>query len=158
MNNRLIYCAGLLATSLLLGACGSSRDNSAIRKVQAFHLKSDKPMPTRDRMIKSETNSRMWGAITNSERADRLGNYYTAHWHTKDTTTPAKVRIEYRQANTGAKLFSQEVDYPSPARNNKTEFTITGAAYHTQGRVVAWRIQVIQGGEVIGQETSFLWE
>ena len=158
MNKRLISCAGLLAATMLLGACGSARDNSAIRKVQAYHLKTDKPSATKDRMIQSETQSRMWGAITNAERAERFGNYYTAHWSTKDTTTPAKVRIEYRQANTGAKLYSQEIDYPTPARHNKTEFTITGAAYHTQGRVVSWRIQVIQGNEVIGQETSFLWE
>jgi hypothetical protein len=152
MKTRLLTRASVLALAVLLGACAGQKAPSSIRKVQMFHLKSVQPLDTKERMIQSETKKRMWGAISNTERRERLGNYYTVHWKTSDTATPVKVKIDYRQANTGSKVFSQEMDYPSPARSNKTEFTVTGEAYHTQGCVVSWRIQVI------GEETSFLWD
>ncbi len=158
MKTRFITRASVLVLAVFLGACAGQQAKSSIRKVQMFHLKSVQPLDTKERLIQSETKKRMWGAISNTERRERLGNYYTVHWKTSDTTTPAKVKIEYRQANTGSKIFTQEVDYPAPARSNKTEFTVIGEAYHTQGRVVSWRIQVIQGGQVIGEETSFLWD
>jgi hypothetical protein len=158
MNTRHIFRAGALALVLALVSCAGGGAETAIRKVQIFHLKSPRPAASKDYLISSETKKRMWGAISNQERADRMGNYYTVHWKTPDTATPVVVRFEYRQANTGSKLFTQEQAYPNPGRSNKTEFTVTGEAYHTQGRVVAWRVQVIQGGQVIGEETSFLWD
>jgi hypothetical protein len=54
--------------------------------------------------------------------------------------------------------MKQEVQVAAPRKKNKTEFQIIGQPYLQSGRVVAWRIQVIQGGQVIGQETSFLWD
>jgi hypothetical protein len=158
MNTPHILRAGALALAFAMVSCAGGGADTAIRKVQIFHLKSARPAASKDYLISSETKKRMWGAITNQERMDRLGNYYTVHWKTGDTSTPAVVKFEYRQANTGSKLFTQETAYPNPGRSNKTEFTVTGPAYHTQGRVVAWRVQVIQGGQVIGEETSFLWD
>lgn len=158
MNTRHLFRAGALALALTLVSCAGGGADTAIRKVQIFHLKSPRPVASKDYLIASETKKRMWGAISNQERMDRVGNYYTVHWKTSDTSTPVVVKMEYRQANTASKLFTQEVTVSSPRRSNKTEFTVTGDAYHTQGRVVSWRVQVIQGGQVIGEETSFLWD
>lgn len=158
MNTRHLIRAGAAILAILLASCAGSGANSAIRKVQMFHLKSAAPMDSKDRLIQSETKKRLWGAISNTERHERLGNYYTVHWHTNDTANPVVVKFDYRQANTGSKTFSMEQTYSSPRRSSKTDFTVTGPAYHTQGRVVAWRIQVVQAGQVIGEETSFLWD
>ena len=158
MNTNLILRAGALALVINLVSCAGGGADTAIRKVQMFHLKTPNPVASKDYLISSETKKRMWGAISNQERMERVGNYYTVHWRTNDSATPVVVKMEYRQANTGSKLYTQEKTYASPGTSNKTEFTVTGQAYQTQGRVVAWRIQVIQGGQVIGQETSFLWD
>jgi hypothetical protein len=158
MNTRHILRAGALVLAFAMASCAGGGADTAIRKVQIFHLKSPRPVASKDYLIASETKKRMWGAISNQERMDRVGNYYTVHWKASDINTPAVVRFEYRQANTGSKLFTQEQTYGTPSRSNKTEFTVTGPAYHTQGRVVAWRVQVLQGGQVIGEETSFLWD
>jgi hypothetical protein len=155
MRTRITLFAGLVAATLL-GGCASHQPASAIHKVQMFHLKSELLPMTQDQMIRSETQKRMWGAISWSERHARLGNYYLVHWGAGDGS-PATVRFEYRQAKTGSKLFKQEVEVAAPARKNSTEFQVIGPAYESQGRVVAWRIQVIQGGQVVGEETSFLW-
>lgn len=158
MNTRHLFRAGAISFLLALASCAGGGADTAIRKVQIFHLKSMRPTASKDYLISSETKKRMWGAITNQERMDRMGNYYTVHWNTGDTSSPVVVKMDYRQANTGSKVFTQEKSYPNPGRSNKTDFTVTGQAYHTQGRVVSWRVQVIQGGQVIGEETSFLWD
>lgn len=158
MNTRHLIRTGAAILALILVSCAGGEANTAIRKVQMFHIKSLQSVQSKDRFIDSETKKRMWGAISNRERLERVGNYYTVHWRTSDTATPVVVRLDYRQANTGSKTFTQEQSYANPRRSNKTDFTVTGAAYHTQGRVVSWRVQVLQGGQVIGEETSFLWD
>lgn len=146
-----------LCAVLTLGACTSSGPASAIRKIQIYHLR-DVQVVTPERMIRSESKSRLWGAVSGLERRGRMGNYFTVHWKTPDRQTPVKIRFDYHQALTQSKLFTQEIDVPAPKRSNVTEFKVIGQPYHTQGRVVAWRVQVIQGGQIIGQENSFLWE
>lgn len=155
MITRFNLCAGFLAAALLVG-CASNQPTSAIRKVQPFHLKEIQAGPGQDRMIRSESQKRLWGAVTNTERRERMGNYFMTYWGV-DEASPATVRFEYRQARTGSKLFKQEVQVAAPGRRNVTEFSVLGENYEKQGRVVAWRIQVIQGDQVVGEETSFLW-
>jgi len=122
-----------------------------------YHLKSERLEGTRDPMIVSETRNRMWGAVTREERVARLGNYYAVHWKVDDATTPATVTFQYKQAKSGSTLHTQSVTVPAPRGSNVTKFEVTGAPYQTDGRVVAWRIAVEQGGRVVGEETSFLW-
>jgi hypothetical protein len=152
-----LFLLGSLAAILLLGACSTGKPETAIRKVQIFHMKSDRPPATADPMIVSETRKRMWGAISPSERRARIGNYYAAHWRAAQPGQPATVRLEFRQANTGSKTHVQEVALPAAGARNVTNFNIIGEAYQTGGRVVAWRLTVAQGDQLIGEESSFLW-
>ena len=149
-------CLGCLAVALMAG-CASKSPATAIGKVQMFHLKSVQPEGTRDPLILSETRNRMWGAVTREEREARLGNYYAVHWKTDDPKTPATVTFQYKQARSGSTLHTQSVTVAVPHGSNVTKFEVTGAPYQTGGRVVAWRIAVEQGGRVVGEETSFLW-
>ena len=141
----------------LLSGCASNQPASAISKVQMFHLKTEKGVATRDQMILSESRSRFWGALTREERQGRLGNYYKVHWKAEDEATPVTVKFEYRQASSGSTLHTQTTTVPSPHGSNVTEFQVTGPAYQKDGRVVAWRVTVEQGGRVLGEESSFLW-
>lgn len=148
--------SGLLL-SLLLAGCVSQKPETAIRKVQMFHLKTIRPPATKDEMIRSETRKRLWGAVTPSEQRERIGNYYAVHWKAPDETLPATVRMEYRQANQGSEIRSQEVVVPAPKGKNVTKFSVIGEPYRMDGRVVSWRAVIEQGGQVVGEETSFLW-
>lgn len=155
---RPILGALLLASGLALASCSSSGPASAITRVQPFHLKSDSPPDQANPMIASEYSEIMHGAISNSERRDRVGNYYTVKWSGRGLTGPVTVRLEYRQAEKGTQLRTQEVVVANPQRSNTTRFQVTGPAYRTDGRVVAWRIVVLDNGVPVAVETSSLWD
>ncbi len=139
------------------GACAGTRPASAIHKIQMHHLKSDRPPQGADPMILSEHRKRLHGAVTAEERRDRLGNYYTVHWSVPQGTGPVTVRFEYQVANAADRTRTREVVVPSPSGRQVTQFEVTGREYANDGRVIAWRISLLEGDRPIAVETSYLW-
>jgi len=156
--SRALLGALLIASVLAAPACTSSKPASAIQKVQPFHLKSDRPPDRANPMMISEYNEIMHGAITPTERRARVGNYYTVKWSGRGLTGPVTLRLEYRQAEKGSQLRTQEVVIANPQGKNTTRFQVTGPAYRQDGRVIAWRIVVLDNGVPVAVETSALWE
>ena len=129
-------------------------------RVRQFHLRDTK-VATGDRFIRAETNRRLHGAVSEEERALRLGNYYHMRWRGLSGTQPVRVVFEYRQVRTGALVKKVEAVAPaSSLGKGKGDFEIAlaGEDYQKNGRVLAWRTTLYEGESVVATKQSYLWD
>jgi hypothetical protein len=136
------------------------RAETKITKVKKFHLTDDgaKFYGAIDRMVTFERQHLLWGAVTTEERRARYGEYFTFMWKTKDKSTPATLRFEYRQKGTTAEVLVKEIDIPKVKGSNTTQINVVGDEYATNGQVMSWRASIVRGGETVASSQSFLWE
>jgi len=110
-------------------------------------------------MARGEQLYRMRGAVTMKERVDRKGHYYTVTWNDDQPGTgDMKVVMEYLQSATAAQVLRMSRDLPDGEKSGKMEFLITGESYRVGGPVLAWRIQLLRGREVVASQQSYLWK
>ena len=104
-----------------------------------------------------ERTYRLYGAVSNADKAQRYGNYFDFFWRLK---RPANVtiRLEYRQEKLRAFVQAREISYENAKGNNKTEFAVIGDDYFQDGRVIAWRCLLIENGKIVAENRSYLWE
>lgn len=130
----------------------------SISKVNPYYLKPGRRIETEDLMIRHEQRYHTWGAIEGEDFQKRFGHYYTIHWASESPGSPATVRLEYTQANTGPTIHTQEIEVADTRRKNKTEFRVTGDEYETKGPVNSWKISLLVGGDTVAETKSFLWK
>lgn len=158
---RAAVCAGL---GLMMASCAGTKSNTAstggkIEKVKYYHLKEvNIPVIAADPSISFEKQYHLHGAVSNKEREERQGHYYTIFWQVTDRTKPVKVRLEYRQQKTGAKVTTVEQEITTIKGSNLTKFSIIGETYATNGPVTSFRVSLMRGKEVLSEEKSYLWE
>lgn len=104
-----------------------------------------------------ERTYRMYGAITNADRSQRYGNYFDFFWRVKRPAN-VTVRLEYRQEKLRAFVQAREISYTNVKGNQKTAFAIIGDDYFNDGRVISWRCLLIENGQIVAENRSFLWE
>ncbi len=139
----------------LLTACSSTPDE--MLEVRQFHLrKTEAADRKKAQMVRGEQMYRLKGAVTLEERRERLGDYYTVTWRAVGAQ-PTRVVMDYQQASTGAEVKRMSSDLPSGVPEGKVEFKVTGDAYNIGGRVLAWRIRLLQGDQVLAEKRSYLW-
>ena len=139
----------------LLVACSSSPDE--ILKVRQFHLReTDTADKKKTQMVRGEQMYRLKGAVTLEERRERLGDYYTVTWRAMGAQ-PTRLVMDYQQVATGAKILRQSRDLAVGVPGGKEEFRVVGADYNESGRVLAWRIRLLQGDRVLAEKRSYLW-
>jgi hypothetical protein len=97
------------------------------------------------------------GAVDNVDKARRDGNYFTFFWRS-DVKADLTVRLEYRQENLGAFVQAKEISYTGVKGSMKTDFKVVGDDYRQDGRVMAWRVLLIQNGKIVGLMASNLWD
>lgn len=158
---RMLAIAGVSLTAL--NSCQSTPDvdvaDSAITKVDYYHLKqAGNARESQDPMIYTEASYYLHGALTNQERADRVGNYYTIYWETEDEVSPVNIQFQYRQANTGSEVKMQEQTFTNHKGKGRAKINILGQDYRRDGRVIAWKATATQNGVEIGSQASFLWK
>jgi hypothetical protein len=107
--------------------------------------------------ITFERQYRLFGAVTKLDQHQRFGNYFDFFWRTK-RPADLTVRLEYRQENLHAHVQAQEIAYTNVHGNHKTEFKVIGDDYFDGGRVIAWRCLLIDQGQIVAENRSFLWE
>jgi hypothetical protein len=150
--------AGLLA---IFGASCSSADKSGstyFTNVKYYNLDLEKEVITADQMVRFEQKRYLHGAISKEEQRSREGHYYTFAWSTDDTTSPAVLRFEYRQKETGPTVQTVELPIADIRKNNRSTVSVIGEAYHTLGPVRSWRVSIVRNGEVVAHDQSYLWE
>ncbi|MEM8955422.1 MAG: hypothetical protein AAGD22_14815 [Verrucomicrobiota bacterium] len=150
----------LIVAFLVALAPHSARAETKITKVKKYHLTEDaaKYRGAIDQMISFERKYRLWGTVTQEERNARLGQYFTFMWRTKDKSTPATIRFEYRQQATNAEILVREVEVTNVKGLNSTDVNIIGEEYAANGQVMSWRASIIRGGQTVASAQSFLWE
>lgn len=129
-------------------------------QVRQYHLRTIDAEDMRQApMVRGEQMYRMRGAVSREERRQRLGQYYSIHWK-KDSNAEAAVKIimDYHQAATGAKVLTMSQDLPAAETSGLVEFSVSGESYRTGGRVLAWRIRMMSGKEVISEKRSYMWK
>ncbi|MEM1442407.1 MAG: hypothetical protein AAGF67_08695, partial [Verrucomicrobiota bacterium] len=127
-----------------------------ITKVNHYHLQTGPPVQSQDEMILHEERFLLHGALESEEYQERLGNYFSIFWTSKERV-PATVRFEYCQAMTGPKVYTKEIRIDSPKRKNVTKFEITGTQYQDLGKVTQWRASIIENGSEAAEYRSYLW-
>lgn len=145
---------------LVISACSTSENKTGstyFDAVRYYHLNLDQTVETPDPMVRFEQQHYLHGAISAEERTEREGHYYTLWWNTEDTSSPATVRFDYRQKETGPQIYSIVVPINRVSSRNKTKISVTGEPYHTFGLVTSWRAVILRNGEEVAEEKSYLW-
>jgi hypothetical protein len=131
-------------------------DSIQFRKTISFNNDSRLWRPTSEDMIRFERLRMNYGAVSNYDRQQRFGDYYTFMWRTK---RPADLilRFEYTQEKLGAYVQAQERTYQGAKGSFKSEFSISGDSYLHEGRITAWRALLIENGRIVALNQSYLW-
>ena len=132
-------------------------DRFQFRKVQQFLNDSQYNKPTSEPMILFQRQRANFKAVTNVDRLQRRGHYFTFFWRAAQAS-PITVRFEYRQENLGSYVQAREVSYDRAHGSMVTKFEVIGDDYLDDGRISAWRALLIQDGRIVGLTQSFLWE
>jgi hypothetical protein len=166
---RLIFPLAALALAAVSPAAEPARllDKANVLPLaldDAFQFRKTKTMffdpklnkPSTDDMISFERSRINFGAVTQNDRRERWGHYYTFFWR---TARPADltVRFEYRQENLGSHVQARELHYPAAKGSLKSEFQIIGDDYEQEGKVTAWRALLIENGKIVALNQSYLW-
>lgn len=115
-------------------------------------------------MVRGDQQKRLYGAVTMKEHDAKLGQYYEVRWNLKgqeylarNSTDGALVIFRYRQAGTASKLKLISKQYAAGVKSGKIDFQIIGKEYIENGRVLAWKAELVLGGRVIDSKQSYLW-
>jgi hypothetical protein len=145
---------------LMLASCSSSvtGPGGTISKVKYYHLVPEIAPRAKDRALIFERQHLLYGAVKGSEIKNRFGHYYSFFWRLNERTGPVKVRFEYRLANAGLRVFTQEQYVDEITRSNLSRFEVTGHEYQKNGRVMMWRVSILRGKEELVSQKSYLWD
>ena len=136
-----------------------ARTGPFITKVNPYHFQPGVALTSaQEKMIDFEYRRKTRGLVTTEDYYERYGNYYTVFWQTPRRDLPVTIRLEFRQATTGPKIFALEKECPHPRRTNTTEFEIIGDDYAERGAVTQWKASVVQQGSIVDEFKSFLWQ
>lgn len=131
-------------------------DAIQFRKTKIFLNEPELFKPTTEQMISFERQHVNFGAVTQFDRQQRYGQYYTFFWRT-GRKADLTVRFEYRQQRLGSYVQAKELFYPAVKGSVQSQFQVIGDDYAEEGKVTAWRAVVIEGGKIVGLTQSFLW-
>ena len=131
-------------------------DAFQFRKTKTFLHDPLVQKPTIDPMIAFERQRLNFGAVSNLDRQQRYGHYFTFSWR---SSRPADVtlRLEYRQAALGAHVQAQERYFQGAKGTLSSDFKVVGDDYREDGRITAWRALLIEKGKIVALHQSFLW-
>jgi hypothetical protein len=131
-------------------------DAFQFRKTKIFLNEPEFYKPTTEEMISFERSHINFGAITQLDRQQRYGQYYTFFWRS-GRKADLTVRFEYRQQKLGSYVQAKELSYPAAKGTVQSQFQVIGDDYAEEGKVTAWRAVLIENGKIVGLTQSFLW-
>ncbi|PYJ19542.1 MAG: hypothetical protein DME99_12255 [Verrucomicrobia bacterium] len=124
---------------------------------QKSNSPSQKTATLQDAPITFERQYRLFGAVTGVDQRQRFGNYFDFFWRAK-RPSDLTVRLEYRQEKLHEHVQAQEISYRNVHGTHETEFKVIGDDYFDDGRVIAWRCLLIENGQIVAENRSFMWE
>jgi hypothetical protein len=171
--NRTLILAGALFATAAAGLCSSKQPRpQQLQKANALPLALDDSFqfrkteilladplyykPTTEQMISTERQRVDFKAVTQLDRRERRGEYFTFFWRAS-RKADVTVRFEYRQEFLGPYVQAREVAFTGAKGTMRTQFQIVGDDYFDEGRVTSWRAVIIEDGKIVGLTQSFLW-
>ncbi len=118
---------------------------------------SQKTLTLQDVPITFERQYRLFGAVTTLDQRQRFGDYFDFFWRAR-RPADVSVRLEYRQEKLHDYVQAQEISYRNVRGTRKTEFKVIGDDYVDDGRVIAWRCLLIENGQIVAENRSYMWE
>lgn len=112
-----------------------------------------------DPMISFNQRRRLHGAVSNEERAQRYGQYFTVDWESLPKTAgTATLEFSYRQQNTAAELHQKQRIVQIKGGEQFTEFAVVGEEFKENGLVTSWQLRIFVEDELVASQSSFLWD
>jgi hypothetical protein len=142
--------------AVALGACTGPRETLGVKQ---FVLRDQERDTDEDPMVRMEKSRRLHGAVSMTERRQRLGQYYTMVWHDPNGVGkgPVEVVFEYQQGATASRVKCMTKSFPSSDASGVAEFAVIGDDYFSGGKVLAWRVSVRRDGQELASRQSYLW-
>jgi hypothetical protein len=131
-------------------------DAITFRKTKIYLNDPNTFKQSQDDMINFERLFYQYGAVTNYDRQQRWGYYYSFFWRAT-RKADLTVRFEYRQLKLGSYVQAQERVYPAAKGSYESKFAVIGDDYNNEGKVTAWRAILIENGKIVALNQSFLW-
>lgn len=146
----------ILLFALLLGACVGP---TKTLEVKQFHLRDESLASTEEPMVRMEKLRRLHGAVSGSERRNRLGQYYTLFWNDPDGVGQGEVEVvfQYQQGGSGSLVKRMSKKFPASDAAGTVEFAIIGEDYFTRGKALTWKATVYRGKRELASRQSYLW-
>lgn len=142
---------------LLVCLIASCAEQSKPLVVKTHTLRDQDVNKADDPMVRHEKLRRLYGAVSMEERRQRLGQYYTVIWNLPEAAdSKREILFQYQQGKTGSLVKTMKRSLGG--NSGKEEFKIIGDDFFDNGRILAWKISLIAGGETIASEQSYLWE
>jgi len=146
----------LLLGFALLASCAGTQSPLVVKQFKMLDTKVDVSI---DPMVRGEKQRRLHGAVSLAEQQARLGAYYSILWHDPAGAGSGEVEVlfKYQQGATASLVKRQSKRFPATATSGQMDFSVIGADYRRNGRVLAWQATLSRGGRVLATERSYLW-
>lgn len=137
--------------SLSIASCAKQ---DKLMEVDLFNLRNTEIARQETGMVRGDQNYILHGKISAKERELAKGQYYTVSRKIKEKK--ATIVFHYLQVATKSKVLTKKQTLePNQA---KAEFHITGENFKQNGRVLAWKAELIEEGKIIASEQSYMWD
>ncbi len=144
----------LMLLFLVLASCVSDPHGLTVKQ---YHLRENMFDQNVDLMARGEAQRLLHGAVTVEERRQKIGQYYQVIWNQPgDSSSSMEVIFEYLQAGSGSNVKRLVQRAPFHDRFD-AYFSIVGNDYRQNGRVLAWKVTVREGGETLAAKQSYMW-
>lgn len=146
----------VLLLALLLGACIGPKKTLEVKQ---FHLRDETLASTEEPMVRMEKLRRLHGAVSGSERRNRLGQYYTLFWNDPDGIGQGEVEVvfQYQQGGSGSLVKRMSKKFPASDAAGTVEFAVIGEDYFSRGKALTWKATVYRGNRELVSRQSYLW-
>lgn len=134
--------------------CTGCSQNSKLMEVDVFRHRDTELLGNDAAMVRGDQQYVMFQKLSNQERADTLGQYYTIK--RREAEKPAVVEFNYLQSRTGSEVLTKKI--PLAIGDQRAFFSVIGKNFIENGRVLAWKVDLIEDNKLVATEQSYLWE
>jgi hypothetical protein len=144
----------MMLLCLVLASCASDPQGLTVKQ---YHLREDMFDQNVDLMARGEVQRLLHGAVTVEERRQKIGQYYQVIWNQPgQASSSLEVVFEYLQAGSGSMVKRLVQRAPFHDRIDAS-FSIVGNDYRQNGRVLAWKVTIKEGGKTLASKQSYMW-
>jgi len=143
--------------ALWVGACAGPPQALVVKQYvlrDQVHNLNDEPM------VDMEKARHLRGAVTMTERRQRLGQYYTILWSDSAGAArgPVEVVFQYQQGATASLVKHMTKTFPAADAKGIAEFAVIGDDYFKGGKVLTWKATLRRSGRELASRHSYLWQ